>query len=162
MARIYGAGDAKSADTLKGNLEAAPPHKISILVPLPQLPDSLSPPFHLFWLKLSKLASHQQRQSLEQFMSKQILDFYFSIVFICQHLGGFADLTRLLICQWRRQGSPAIISLSLSSIGAHKGVRKNAIWQLTYHCSIVFSKDENFQFLRQGSNFGQRLRVQQE
>ena len=41
-ARIYGAGDAKSADTLKGNLEAASPHKLSILVPLPQLPRTLS------------------------------------------------------------------------------------------------------------------------
>ena len=105
-ARIYGAGDAKSADTLKGNLEAAP-HKLSILVPLPQLPRTLS--------SLPSLLTEIEQIRLTPtapvtgaiYVEKQILDFYFSIVFICQHLGGFADLTRLLICHWRREAQPS-------------------------------------------------------
>ena len=42
MARIYGAGDAKSADTLKGNLEAAL-HRMSIFVPASAASRSLLP-----------------------------------------------------------------------------------------------------------------------
>lgn len=80
----------------------------------------------------------------------------------CQHLGGFAVCShRDKMCHLSEVGNPDQ-ALSLSSSPADRGATKNANWQLTYHCSIVFSNDENFQFLREGSNFGQGLRVQQE
>ena len=47
----------------------------------------------------------------------------------CVHLSAFGRVCRpnKIPHLSEAKGSPAIISLSLSSIGAHKGVRKNAI-----------------------------------
>ena len=151
-ARIYGAGDAKSVDILKGKLEAGP-HPLSSCPGSSGL--SLIPNFDWHWAKLSPSNS----QSLVQFMSKQIPDFYFPIV----QLSAFGRVCspRDKMCHLSEVGNPDQ-ALSLSSSPADRRATKNANWQLTYHCSNVFSNDENFQFLREGSNFGQGLRVQQE
>ena len=124
-ARIYGAGDAKSADTLKGNLEAAPPHKLSILVPLPQLPRTLSSLPSLL-TEIEQIRLTPTAPVIGAIYVETNPGFLF---FHCVHLSAFGRVCRpnkvphLSLAQ----GSPAIISLSLSSIGAHKGVRKNAI-----------------------------------
>ena len=129
MARIYGASDAKSVDTLKGNLEAAL-LKISILFSASAashselyLP-SLIPPSLL--TEIEQISPNLSAPVIGAIYVETNPGFLFSH---CVHLSAFGRVCRpnkishLSIAK----GTPAIISLSLSSSGAHKGVRKNAI-----------------------------------